>query len=527
MTNKNYYHYIFLAIISINYIFPYIIFGSITTFYHDNLDSIVVYNKIIGEIYREGFNFNQVKIFLAGELEFYFLRHIFKPFILLYSIFSPELAYWITDLLFKITSYLSFYCLSKKIQKNNFITFLGSALFSCLAPFTTLGFGLAIFPYLLYLTIYKSKLSIKHYVLIVFFGLNTDIVADFLFLPTILILIYLIDKKILLIRVSHLVKILGIFYMCSLLTSANLIYLLFLDFEMHRVEFVNYAEPFLDNLVQTILAIFKLPNSISWSLFKLLPYTIIFTPILFVILFSKNDIAKKLLIFVLLIQFVIFLFDTKFIIDISNNYNYLKMFNPFWISYYLPLIYSLMFLYLIKDSNVNIKKFLIFLSCISIFLFQLNSSLVPIHKKFIMKEKDYRNIYTFDEYFLYEDYKKIKKIVKEKRIISINLDPLAAVMNNIYVIDGYHAIYPLSYKKKFRKVIERELNINKSLKDYYDNWGSRVYAFNHDYQNILINFNFAKDIGAEYVLSKNNIDNDQLLLKCDDCSKYFKLYKIK
>ena len=81
MTNKNYYHYIFLAIISINYIFPYIVFGSITTFYHDNLDSIIVYNKIIGEIYREGFNFNQVKIFLAGELKFYFLRHIFKPFI--------------------------------------------------------------------------------------------------------------------------------------------------------------------------------------------------------------------------------------------------------------------------------------------------------------------------------------------------------------------------------------------------------------------------------------------------------------
>ena len=68
---------------------------------------------------------------------------------------------------------------------------------------------------------------------------------------------------------------------------------------------------------------------------------------------------------------------------------------------------------------------------------------------------------------------------------------------------------------------------NKFLKNYYDNWGSRIYAFNDNPENILINFKEAKKIGAKYILSKNNIDNDQLLLACDNCSKYFKLYKIK
>ena len=46
--NKNYIHLIFLFILSLNYIVPYILFGNITLFYHDALDSEIVYNKIIG-----------------------------------------------------------------------------------------------------------------------------------------------------------------------------------------------------------------------------------------------------------------------------------------------------------------------------------------------------------------------------------------------------------------------------------------------------------------------------------------------
>ena len=38
--------------------------------------------------------------------------------------------------------------------------------------------------------------------------------------------------------------------------------------------------------------------------------------------------------------------------------------------------------------------------------------------------------------------------------MSVGLDPMVAVMSNIRVIDGYHNIYPLSYKVKFRKIIE-------------------------------------------------------------------------
>ena len=71
---------------------------------------------------------------------------------------------------------------------------------------------------------------------------------------------------------------------------------------------------------------------------------------------------------------------------------------------------------------------------------------------------------------------------------------MIAVMNDIHVIDGYYVIYPLSYKIKFRKIIEDELNQNQKLKKYYDDWGNRVYLFFSDKNNLLINFKEAKKL---------------------------------
>ena len=135
---------------------------------------------------------------------------------------------------------------------------------------------------------------------------------------------------------------------------------------------------------------------------------------------------------------------------------------------------------------------------------------------------------TFDNYYKFEDYTFIKNIVKDSRVMSVGLHPMIAVMNDIRVIDGYHSIYPLSYKIKFRKIIERELEKNIKLKNYYDDWGSRVYAFYSDENNIMLNFQSAKTLGANYVISKFPIKNNELKIICSKCnnSSDIFLYKI-
>ena len=82
---------------------------------------------------------------------------------------------------------------------------------------------------------------------------------------------------------------------------------------------------------------------------------------------------------------------------------------------------------------------------------------------------------------------------------------------------------------KFRKVIREQLNYDPNYKKYYDNWGQRIYTFVTDPNVININFNEAKALGADYVISKYSILNEKLQLICEKCndSPELFLYKIK
>jgi len=248
------------------------------------------------------------------------------------------------------------------------------------------------------------------------------------------------------------------------------------------------------------------------------------------------------------------------VFDILKGFNFRK------IERVIPLAYTLLFIYFIMNiNNKNIKKFLYFLSFILIFFMQMKIPLPELSQYFLKNymheekfvktkevfiEKKYtqfanilfdRNSYTensnyfnkkliktFDNYYKYNDYAFIKKIVKNSKVMSVGLDPMVAVMNDIQVIDGYHNIYPLQYKIKFRKIIEKEIENNIILEEYYDKWGSRVYAYYNDQNNLKLNFKQAKKLGANYIISKFPIKNSELLIICNRCnnSDQIFLYRI-
>lgn len=63
------------------------------------------------------------------------------------------------------------------------------------------------------------------------------------------------------------------------------------------------------------------------------------------------------------------------------------------------------------------------------------------------------------------------------RVACLGFVPAIAQMNGFYTVDAYATNYPLEYKYQFRRVIERELEKNEALRQYYDNWGNRCYLF--------------------------------------------------
>ena len=160
---------------------------------------------------------------------------------------------------------------------------------------------------------------------------------------------------------------------------------------------------------------------------------------------------------------------------------------------------------------------------------------IPLLKEVIKLNKNKNNTlnqnfkskYTFKGYYDYENYKYIKSLINDSKTISIGLDPMVAVMNNIGVIDGYHNLYPLSYKNKFRKIIEKQLEHYEDTKKYYDLWGNRLYTFVSDPEIIKIDFQQAKNLGANYVISKYPISNEILISVCEKCNKSNELFLYK
>ena len=305
-------------------------------------------------------------------------------------------------------------------------------------------------------------------------------------------------------------------------------------------------------------------NSLPF-IFLSLPLFIIIIYAIFSALKSQNKKYQKVFYFWILIYFFVFLIKlVSFknheipLLDIFNLINFQRIHRV------AHLIILLLIIFSYKEIKRKFAKFaFIILTIFAIVLPQLhlisfqvikNLSLsyfeptkLKVLKKNIMennfqevfkiiktagKKRDVdlsSSINNFDNYYKFDDYAKIKKIVSEKRVMSIGIDPMVAVANNIRVIDGYHGHYPLLYKYKFRKIIKEELEKNIFLKNYYDKWGARVYVFYNDQNNLDINFDYAKLISADYVITSFKINNKNLINLCNNCFKERKLflYKIK
>jgi hypothetical protein len=303
------------------------------------------------------------------------------------------------------------------------------------------------------------------------------------------------------------------------------------------------------------------------------PLIIFYTPLNFLsallLIFSLFSEQKNIrMIFFFIVSILILrsilnynLIDNIFIgiFDVLKGYNFKR------VDRIIILAYTLLFvLFITSLKNKNFKNFLYFISLLSILAIQLKTPLLGIGQYFLKKnmqteqfikakkvflEKKYIEFFdivtnktnfnnkktslnvsinkTFDNHYKFKDYTFIRNIVKNSRVMSVGLDPMVAVMNDIKVIDGYHSVYPLSYKIKFRKVIEAELEKNIMLKNYYDSWGSRVYAFYTNKNNIELNFQSAKDLGADYVISKFPIENNNLKIVCYKCNNSNQLYLYK
>ena len=560
-------HLIFLFILSLFYLIPYFLVGQLILNPHDLLDSEIVYNHIIGRIYRG--DIESINLFLAGEMKWYFLKGILRPLILLYAFFETEAAYWLTDILVKLISYTCFFKLSRRLNCSVFNSALIACLFASFIDAKTLfGLGIATFPYLIYLVIKNKNISLKHYCLLTFIGLNFDLALHMYVIPILFFVSLILCPRYQSYNFKLFFKISFVLLFFIFLSNSNLIYVQLFSEPSFRTSYFTEVPDLITNFKSLMRGFFSIPTIKGSYFFHYLPFTCYQFFIILISLFSKNRISYLLLLVIFIIISVGFILNLEFVNSIRNNSEgLLKTIHWVYIERTLPVLYGLLFV-VISKSMIKKTKYLIYpIIFLSLITAQIRISIVPLGKHFlsfnnlsVVEKKQFRksfhdqkyglfikdiikfkenrlkysnqsfkSLYTFKGYYNYENYKYIKSLVGDSRTISIGLDPMAAVVNDISVIDGYHTLYPLSYKLKFRKVIEKQLNYYQDMKKYYDDWGGRVYTFVSDPKIIKINFLQAKLLGAEYVISKYSLSNQILLSICEKCndSPELFLYKIK
>jgi hypothetical protein len=562
LLKKNYFHLFFLTLLFFHYLFSLIFVGQVIIDPHDTLELHSVYDHIISKIYKG--NVDSVNYFLSGKLNWYYLENIFYPINILHYFLNDKFFYFTNDILIKLFAYFSFYLLAKSFCIPRFTCALGGLLYSIII-FTKIPFGFALpfLPYILYLLLNKDSLNKKHYFALFLIGLHTSIMRDGLALIFLLPLSFLLRNKRK--NLNIYIQVLSIILIIPMLSSTHLIIGSILSDPIHRTVLVirtDIVTSFLDAFNFFLIGF----RSTDPLLFFNVPLNILYTLLFALSLFSNEKKIKLLFFFIISILIIQSIVGSNLInIFFIGIFDIFKGFNFRRIDRVLPLAFTLLFIFFIfKLNNKNLKRLLYFVSIISILSIQLKTPLSQIVKYILQKnmyvdkfdeaknkilENNYtsgfkiifnKNNYTnneidfndsvsktFDNYFKFDDYAFIRNIVKKSRVMSVGLDPMIAVMNDIKVIDGYHTVYPLHYKIKFRKIIEKELETNSVLKNYYDDWGNRVYALYNDEHNIMLNFQAAKTLGADYIISKFPIKNNELKIVCYKCNNSNRLFLYK
>ncbi len=108
------------------------------------------------------------------------------------------------------------------------------------------------------------------------------------------------------------------------------------------------------------------------------------------------------------------------------------------------------------------------------------------------------------------------------RVVSLGVDPAAALYHGFYCLDGYSNHYSLAYKHQFRRILEPELDKSEYLRDYFDGWGNRCYLFSAEcpgyytiekggfaFQSYELDVQALKELGGNYLFAAAPILNAQ------------------
>ena len=502
---------------------------------HDNLDSNLAWYKVLA---KSGAMFGAVNgaipQIINGQLSRNAFGTEYSVIVWLYALFPTMTAYALSQALTRIVAFFGMYLLLKKhlLPGERWLPLqIGASLAFALTPFwpsgmlSTLGMPLVLWAFL---NIRNGTGTWKDYLVLTTIPFYASIVLGFFFFLSAIGILWLWDF--LRGKGWNLRFLLAIGYMTIIfmLVEYRLVYsFLFSKEPNSRDEYFHANLPFW-RAVRLFIKNYLLGHTHVMTVHTLFIVPATFIAIYFV--YSKKLWRQeKLFVFLFGLNILLSLWYAFWFYEgwlpLTKKFHFMDTFNFARYHFLRPIVIYASFALALKVISLQgidwakMAKWLIVLQIVFLGLW---------NDEIIYKDKP-----TVKEYFAEDLFHEIKEHIGQKqeeyRIASIGIHPAVAQYNGFYTIDTYNNFYPLSYKHQFRKIIEKELAKNKTIRKYFDKWGGRCYIFTaqlgkrymlkkdskRHLKNLELNTDVFKEMGGRYIFSAIPIDNaeqNQLML---------------
>ncbi len=501
---------------------------------HDNLDSNLAWYKVLG---GSGLLLGSTKDTIPqviNGLPRNAYGTEFSLIVWLYAIFPTMVAYAISQTITRVFAFIGMYLLLKdhflKNEEYHLIN-VGVALAFALTPFwpsgmlSTLGMPLALWSFL---HIRCGKRTWKQYIVLTLLPLYSSIVLGFFFFLCGIGIFWIIDF----IRGQRNYHFLfALLYMTGvyLVVEYRLVYSFIFDDEPNSRDEYFHARLSLWRVIRLTFKNFVLGHTHVMTVHGIFILTVMLISIALII-FKNLWKEERVFIYLLILNFSLSAWYAfwfyKGWLPLTKRFHFLDTFNFARFHFLRPLVIYVGFalgLKIIWNHRERWKAYAtVFLVLQVVLLFGFNDEFI-YHKKPSVKE-----------FYSEELFQEIKSHIglpqKDYRVASIGIHPAISQYNGFYTLDTYNNFYPLSYKYEFRKVIAKELDKNKTIRTYFDEWGGRCYIFTDELgkhymfkknskktiKNLELNITAFKQLGGSYIFSAipiENADDNQLKLE--------------
>lgn len=500
---------------------------------HDNLDSNLAWYKVLGESGQMLDSMDATIPQVINGLPRNAYGTEFSLIVWLYVLFPTMIAYALSQTVTRFVAFVGMYLLLKDhFLKDREYTLInvGVALAFSLTPFwpsgmlSTLGMPLALWSFL---HIRKGKRTWKQFIVLTLLPLYSSIVLGFFFFLFGIGVFWLIDF---LRGKRNYIFLLSIIYMTFifLVVEYRLVYSFLFDDEPNSRDEYFHARLSLWRVIRLTFKNFVLGHTHVMTVHGIFILTVTLIS-LYLIIVKKIWREERVFLYLLILNFILSTWYAfwfyKGWLPLTKKFHVMDTFNFARFHFLRPLIIYMGFalgLRVIWNYRKSWKPYaMFFIIAQIILLFGFNDEVI-YHKKPSVKE------------FYSEDlFNEIKSHIglpqNEYRVASIGIHPAIPQYNGFYTLDTYNNFYPLSYKYEFRKIIEKELEKNKTIRTYFDEWGGRCYIFTDELgkhymfkknskktlKNVELNISAFKDLGGSYIISAVPIENaldNQLVL---------------